>query len=407
MTDPTKRAHQPRERNPRAGLEVCAAQPKESHVIEKPAHRLPLVIVCAALLPLAGCSSVESMLGSDKVDYRSRANKVTPLDVPPDLTQLARDNRYQPQAGVVSASGLQAAPAAGTAAAQPAVAQNVANNVRIERQGSQRWLVTSQPPEQIFPLLRTFWTERGFNLVVDDAPTGVMETDWAENRAKIPMDFVRRALGTIIDSAFSTGERDKFRTRVERTPEGSEIYVSHRGLEEYMQGQFRDVPNWRYRPTDPQLEAEMLARIMARLSGTKDETAVRTQIASAPSAPARARTVIGQPAAMLEFDEGFDRAWRRVGLALDRTGFTVEDRDRASGLYFVRYVDPKLAGKEEPGFFSKLFGGGDGAATLQRYRIAVKTAGDKTQISVQTSQGAPEAGEAGQRIVALLVDELK
>ncbi len=376
-------------------------------MIDKPSHRLPLVIVCVALLPLAGCSSVEGFLGGDKVDYRSRATKVTPLDVPPDLTQLARDSRYQPQSGVVSASGLQATPAAGTAAAQPVVAQNVASNVRIERQGSQRWLVTNQPPEQVFPLLRTFWVERGFNLVVDDAPTGVMETDWAENRAKIPMDFVRRALGAIIESAYSTGERDKFRTRVERTAEGSEIYISHRGLEEFMQGQAQDLPGWRYRPTDPQLEAEMLSRVLARLSGTKDETAVRTQVANVPSAPARARAVSGQPAAMLEFDEAFDRAWRRVGLALDRSGFTVEDRDRASGLYFVRYVDPKLAGKEEPGFFSKLFGGGDSAAPLQRFRVAVKTAGDKTQISVQTSQGAPEAGEAGQRIVALLVDELK
>ena len=375
---------------------------------DKRFHRLARVLAPAALLAVAGCSSVDNFLSGDKIDYRTQSGKVAPLDVPPDLTQLARDSRYQPQQGVVSASGLQSAPAA-AATPSATVAPNSAPNVRILRQGQQRWLVTNQTPEQVWPQLRAFWTERGFTLVVDDAPTGVMETEWAENRAKIPQDLVRRTLGLIVESLYSTGERDKFRTRVERTADGSEIFVSHRGLEEYTHGMTREEVGWRFRPTDPQLAAEMLSRIMARLSGVKeDDAATRRQVAAAPAAPAKARAISDQPGATLEFDEGFDRAWRRVGLALDRSGFTVEDRDRASGLYFVRYVDPKVAGQEEPNFFARLFGGGErGAAALQRYRIAVKTAGEKTRVSVQNSQGAPEGGEAGQRIVALLVDELK
>jgi outer membrane protein assembly factor BamC len=375
-------------------------------VTVKNSEYLANVMACLATLALCGCSSVENFLGGDKVDYRTQSSKVAALDIPPDLTQLARDSRYQPQAGVVSASGLQTAAAVTSPSSVPAVAPSATTNLRIERQGNQRWLVVNQPPEQVWPQLRTFWTERGFTLLVDDPQTGVMETDWAENRAKIPMDLVRKTLGFLVESLYSTGERDKFRTRIERTAGGSEIYLSHRGLEEFLQGQGRDVASWRYRPTDPQLEAEMLSRMMARLSGVKEDAA-RTQVAATPSAPAKARTVSGQPGAVMEFDETFDRAWRRVGLALDRSGFTVEDRDRASGLYFVRYVDPKLAGKEEPGFFAKLFSSDNTAATLQRYRIAVKTMEGKTQISVQNSQGAPEAGEAGQRIVALLVDELK
>jgi outer membrane protein assembly factor BamC len=122
---------------------------------------------------------------------------------------------------------------------------------------------------------------------------------------------------------------------------------------------------------------------------------------------ARARAVSGQPATM-QVDEAFDRAWRRVGLALDRGGFTVEDRDRAGGLYFVRYVDPKSSGKADPGFFQKLFSfGKSDAASPERYRIALKAEGERTQVTVQNSQGAPEGGEIGQRIVALLVEDLK
>ena len=364
---------------------------------------------CVAAVTVA-CSSFESFVAGDKIDYKGQANKTAPLEVPPDLSQLARDSRYQPQGGVVSASGMQtgAAAAAATAASVPTVAPSAVGNLRIERDGSQRWLVVPMAPEELVPQVRAFWVERGFSLALDDPQTGVMETDWAENRAKIPIDGLRRLFGGILEPLYDTGERDRFRTRIERTPNGSEVYITHRGIEEYMSTGTRDVPVWRNRPNDPQLEAEMLVRLMAKLGGTKPDAAAGTQTAAATAVPARARLIKGNSGAALEFDESFDRAWRRVGLALDRTGFTVEDRDRAGGLYFVRYADPKYAGKDEPNFFSKLFTSSDkDPRNPQRYRIAVKRAGEKTEVAVQTSQGAPETGETGQRIVALLVDELK
>lgn len=383
-------------------------------VLVKPVRhdRAARLVALAALAALAGCSSVENFLSGDKLDYKSQSGKVATLDVPPDLTQLARDSRYQPQASTVSASELQQRqasaplPAASAASAAATVAVSTLPDMHIERDGDRRWLFTKMAPEQLWPQLRAFWTERGFNLVVDDPQTGVMETDWAENRAKIPTDGLRRLLGGLLDSLYDTGERDRFRTRVERVAGGTEIAISHRGAVEVVQGPLKDSTTWTNRPNDPQLEAEMLVRLMIKL-GVKEEAA-RAQVATAaPAANPRARALSGQPGAALEFDEAFDRAWRSVGLALDRSGFTVEDRDRSAGVYFVRYVDPKYANREEPGFFSKLFGTGKDPAAYQRYRVAVKAAGDKTQVTVQNSQGAPENGATGQRIVALLVDELK
>jgi outer membrane protein assembly factor BamC len=358
----------------------------------------PLALAAA----LCGCSSIENFLAGDKIDYRSQASKAAKgLEVPPDLTQLARDNRYQAPGGVVSAAAAGAAPAG---ASTPVIAPDALANMRIERQGNQRWLVIGATPEQLWPQLRTFWQERGFNLAIDSPETGVMETDWAENRAKLPQDIFRSTIGRIFENLYSTGERDRFRTRVERVAGGSEVYISHRRMEEVITGQQRDSSIWQARPADPQLEAEFLSRLMVRL-GSKEETA-RATVAAAPEAPPRARALTGTPAATLEVDESFDRAWRRVGLALDRSGFTVEDRDRASGIYYVRYIDPKEAEKGEPGFFSRLFGSSQ-APTPVRYRISIKASGPKTNISVLTSSGAPEAGENGQRIVALLVGELK
>ena len=155
-----------------------------------------------------------------------------------------------------------------------------------------------------------------------------------------------------------------------------------------------------------------MSRLMIKLGPTaKDEAAKVTMAQAAASAPviapSRARVLDGRPAATLQVDESFDRAWRRVGLALDRSGFTVEDRDRAQGLYYVRYVDPAQAGKEEPGFFSRVFGSGTKLSGPVRYRVIVKAEGDVSTASVYNTKGEPENGDAGQSIINLLVDDLK
>ena len=361
---------------------------------------------------LAACSSFENLVGGDKVDYRTvGATRSQGLEVPPDLTQLGRDARYQqPSGGSISAAAFQAGTAA-PAAVAATVAPKAAGDVRIERQGAARWLATSLTPEQLWPQLEGFWKERGFTLAVDQANVGVMETDWAENRAKLPNDMIRNTIGKVLDTLYSTGERDKFRTRVERTPAGSEVYVTHRGMVEvYSSPEKGSSTVWQPRPADPQLEAEMLQRLMLKL-GAKEEVAKTTPTTPAGTAqPAHARIVEGQPGATLQVDDDFDRAWRRVGLALDRSGFTVEDRDRTQGLYFVRYVDPATAGKEEPGFLSRLFSFGrkkDERGGPAKYRVAVKGEGERSTVSVQTSDGSPEGGAAGKRIIGLLVEDLK
>jgi outer membrane protein assembly factor BamC len=382
----------------------------------------PAGLVAAA--SLAGCTMFgEGLLSGDKVDYRGATVSAKPLEVPPDLTQLARESRYQPQGGVVSASTVAAGPAVATpaavsataAAAGPAtVALSSQGAVRIERAGQQRWLVVSQTPEQLWPQVKTFWEELGFTLDVADAQLGIMETNWSENRAKLPNDAIRNTIGRLVKNLYDTGERDRFRTRIERAAGGgSEIYITHRGAEEAWADQRKETTSWRARDNDPQLEAEFLSRLMVKLGGGSTEqargaiTAAAATTRPAAGMAAAAGTTPGNTATSMVVDEPFDRAWRRVGLALDRGGFTVEDRDRAAGLYYVRYVDPKSVGKEEPGWWSRLFGNKANPAAAQRLRIAVKGTGDKTTVSVQKSTGEPDVGENAQRIVGLLMGELR
>jgi len=382
------------------------------------------VALAALACMLAACSSTSGLFSGESVDYKNADAKSKPLDVPPDLTQLARDTRLQPRGGVVSASTAAAAAPATAAAAAPAatpvVALNTSGDLRIERQGQLRWLVSSQVPEQLWPQLRTFWEKNGFTIEVENAAAGVMETNWSQNRARLPKDAVRNVIGSFLGNLYDTGERDRFRTRVERTAAGSEIYVSHRGAEEVLVGQDRESTTWRARPSDPDLEAEMLARLMMAL-GMKEEparaavtAAAPTTAAAAPSgtaaaatAPPRARAITTPGVAALEVDQPFDRAWRQVGLALDRSGFTVEDRDRTAGLYYVRYVDPKYAGQEGPGWWARMFGDSSNPQAAVRYRVALKGGDTTTTVSVLTSAGASDVGENGQRIADRLLQELR
>ena len=377
-----------------------------------------------ALASLAGCGSINSSFGTllepDRIDYKSSSaavNKGRPLEVPPDLTQLQRDSRYAlPDAanrGVATASGFSSTQAAAPAAASAAVpvAANSSAQARVERDGTQRWLVVKMTPEVLWPQVKEFWQDSGFLIASENQETGVMETDWAENRAKIPEGFLRNALGKALDSFYSTGERDKFRTRLERGADGStEVYISHRGAQEVLTGLEKERTVWTPRPADPELEAEFLSRLLTRL-GVENTRAKAAVANAAPAEPARAKLVRASEGGVVAVDETFERAWRRVGLALDRVGFTVEDRDRTKGVYYVRYVDQNqdANGKAvEKGFFGRMFSRSkDDKAKAQRYQIAVRSATAGSQVSVLNSDGRPEASPTGDRILSLLTEQLK
>lgn len=362
-----------------------------------------------SLLALAMALSACAALEGDKIDYKS-ASRGSTLEVPPDLTQLSRDSRYALPGGSVSAAAMQAGQAA-----QPSGTANAAalqlGDVRIERDGNQRWLVVNRPADKLWEPVRDFWQESGFNLTVAEANVGIMETDWAENRAKLPQDFIRSTLGKFLDSLYSTGERDKFRTRLERNANGgTEIYITHQGMVETLTGADKTRATWTARPSDPDLEAEFLRRLMVRLGSSIERAKASVDRPQEVAGRAAVKRVTGSGAAgALQLTESFDRAWRSVGLAVDRGGFSVVDRDRSQGTYFVRYADPELGAPKEKGFFSRIFsfGSDNDAKTQPQYRIKLTGSGDATQIVVQNAQGGPETSRAGARILDVLADQLK
>ena len=362
---------------------------------------------------LAACGSFDV---SKKIDYKS-ANKLPPLEVPPDLTRPGTDDRYvvpdiNPKSTATfseySRERTGQRPGAGTAVLPQL------DSARVVRDGSQRWLVVKGDPAQVWPVVKEFWQEAGFIVNLESPEAGVMETDWAENRAKLEnIGVIRGFLSRFLDQVFSTSERDKFRTRLERgiEPGTTEISVSHRGMEEVVVGSSTsDVPDtrWQPRPPDPNLEAEMLGRLMTRFG--VEQVRVKAELASAAPAQQRATLQKGVDGTRtLTLDEQFDRAWRRVGLALDRVGFTVEDRDRSKGLYFVRYIDPQIDSKsaDKGGWLSWLKFWGSDKPKTEQFRIEVRDDAKGCQVKVLNKDGAQESTETAGKILTLLYDQLK
>lgn len=381
-----------------------------------PMNRIVLGLLGAAVL--AGCEM--PIIESKKIDYKSASKQsLPPLEIPPDLTRPSRDERYAvPDIGTSKGSATYSAYAGERGgAARASVVQEVLPQVekmRIERSGTQRWLVVAGTPDQLWPSVKEFWQEIGFIVNLELPEAGIMETDWAENRAKLPQDIIRSTLGKVIDSLYSTAERDKFRTRLEKGGDAgtTEIYISHRGLYEIYTNEGKSDTRWQPRPADPELEAEMLRRLMVRMGA--EETRAKTMVAAA--AVQREERAKLKPAAdgvgSLELQEAFDRAWRRVGLALDRVGFTVEDRDRSQGLYFVRYVDPELdvGKKDEKGFVSKLMfwkSAKSDPMLNSQFRIYVKGEAGSSSVQVLTREGGVDKSDTSKKILGLLYEQLK
>jgi len=367
---------------------------------------LKIVVLVSVAAGVAACSTIEEVLpqGNKEIDYK-HSKTLPPLEIPPDLSMSTSDDALLAPGGTTTYSTYTADPDAQPAQAVSSGVLATHEHIEIKRDGDKRWLLIKGEPGPVWTKTREFWVENGFLINVEDPRIGIMETDWAENRADIPQGPIRKILSTFLDSLYSAATRDKFRVRIERGPEPgtTELYLSHRGAEEVSQG---ENYVWQARSADPELEAEMLGRLMVHL-GVEDKRARRILEASRDQGPRAQLVKTASGDAVLTLQEDFSRAWRRTGLALDRIGFTVEDRDRSRGIFYVRYIDTrKDAQGESKGWLSKLNFWSDDKPK-QDYLISLTGDGQLTRVVVLDTEGKPYTGKTAGRILGLLHDELK
>jgi outer membrane protein assembly factor BamC len=366
-----------------------------------------LGLVIIATTALTACKSVTS---SDTVDYKSTGAVRGPnLSYPPDLITAQADRRYIVQDGTATMSEYNAAMNK-SVQMRNSVMTGIPG-MRIARDGERRWLVVDKPATELYPQVKDFWQENGFLLVIDSPSTGIMETDWAENRGKIAQDWIRSTIGGALDSLYDTGERDKYKTRLEAPkPNETEIYITQKGaLEKCVTDTTGACLStiWTTRPNDPELEAVFLARLMERLGMTQEQAKAMVAVPLGPKTPKAKLVQEANNQTYIVLGAGFDRSWRDVGLALDRSNFTVEDRNRSAGVYYVRYVNAKDVG-DSKGFFTKLFSSSDDSKLkAKKYQVIVKSTGENSaNIYVQDADGKPENTPAGIQLLTLLNDQL-
>jgi len=344
-----------------------------------------------ALLALAGCSTPGGQTEGPRYEG---SHQIDSLELPPDLIAPGMERAYRipdVPGERVSARALEADPRrdAPRAVAETALVLPESPDVQIRRDGQTRWLHVAAMPEALWPRLRAFWREQNLTLVRDEPAIGIMETEWAEDRAGIPLGATRGLLARAIGTVYDAGTRDQYRLRVERVNGATEIFISHRGAVE------RGDPNgqaarWFIADPDPELEAQMMNRLLVFLTtGETPETVARAEEADFE------RT--GQ-VDLVERDGHFvlalrgepDALWRRLGLALDRTGLMVDEQDRRTGTFLVTYR-PDVADQatQRPGMFRRMLGAGreTSARIDQRFQVQMIENGRELRIEALSIDG--------------------
>lgn len=383
-------------------------------------------LILSLPIALSACSSLSDTFSQETIQYETSDSRA-PLEIPPDMNSVPMSDRYsvptRPQ--TVWASQQQAEQNAEQGNSAP-VSQvlPVGEVAQIMREGNNRWIHVNLPPEQVWPIVQDFWNTVGLTLARQDASVGVMETNWAENRAKLPQDIIRATLGKVIDMVYSTGERDQYRARLERSETGgTDVYVTHRSMVEVVKNISgdNDTTVWQPGPTDPEMEAEMITRLSQRINAEFDPHAVaaskqehQKQVEElAAYQPTESISQLEQGAdgvaTSIFIKEGFERAWRRVALAIDRMGFTVEDRDRSRGFFLVRYLDEQYEEEQrsQQGFWKNVFSR-DTPVEAPQYVIYLQPISEtETRVHVLGPDGKADTTGVAPKILTLLSEQTR
>ncbi|HBN73271.1 MAG TPA: hypothetical protein DD376_00520 [Sutterella sp.] len=388
------------------------------------AHRIyRLTLLAGAALALVGCSQLEKIgihMPGERAEYESSTSR-SPLEIPPDLDAIDTTDRFtipgRPRAVSANAQSdyneavmRKLGSASGNVLPQTVTA-------KVIRDGQTRYVHVTASADRVWPVLQDFWPSVGLEVKTQNAQTGVMQTEWAENKANLPKDIIRATLGKVFDFVYDTGLRDQFRARMERNDDGStDIYITHKQMVEVLAGKDADSTIWQPGPSDPQLEAEMLSRLALKL-----ETEFNPDIKSEVAQKAAREEIVKQTepvcdlikdedgkAVELIIHEPFDRAWRRAGLAMDRAGFNMVDRDRSRGIYLVSYLDSDYEAKKkaERGFFSNMFNK-DQPVEAPEYRIRLAESDGQTRLTVTASDGKADTTGAAPKILVVLAEQLR
>jgi outer membrane protein assembly factor BamC len=363
-----------------------------------------MIVVSSLLFLSAGCSTVDGLMDttSSNVNYKNN-NSIKTLEFPPDLTAPKFDAAFTlPSSGRVSASTIANRGADRYSGSDINVLPS-ATNMRLSGSGNVRWLDVDASANILWPKIRDFWRSLGVNVVKDEPRIGIMLTEWAENKAGLPKDWLRQALGSILQGTFDAGTRDQYRLRIER-PEANKtrIYLTHKGSEKVVT---EAGVGWELRPPKHELEAEMLNRLHAFLQGDEYNATKNTKKSDASQTTSLVTLITEDGSPILQVHESYQRAWVRTSIMLQRMGLNVLSRKQSQGIYGVVYNGDEAV-ENTGSFFSRLFQGKKTFLTKgEEYQIHIRNAGRLAEVRAMDDEGKPLSVAQSQKILTRLKQE--
>jgi outer membrane protein assembly factor BamC len=380
----------------------------------------PIRILVIALMAFAlnACTTYNegNILPDKRVEYKKSRQAENALEVPPDLSQdtIAQGGvMFSGSSPAVTTYSEYQAARSGAPVSGRSSRNVLPDNPQIEvrRDGDKRWLVIQAPAEAVWDTVLDFWQENGILLVEQDPSAGVMRTTWIENRADIKTDMITNFLRKAVDGLYAAGTRDQYRVRLERAGSGTELFLTHTGMREQLVSGIAETDTdqsvWIPSGSDQELEAVMLQKLMAFM-GTSEARAQEELGSTAGTTSKRVSTLYtGSDSPYMAIHTDFARSWRLVGIALNRVGFTVEDRNRSAGDYYVRYNDPSDDVDDE-GWLSNLAFWSSSDKGGKSEVFVVNVSGEEpATVTVRNQNGNPAPAQTASRILTLLHEQLR
>lgn len=341
---------------------------------------------------------------NNRINYKNNRSVKT-LDFPPDLTKPEYDMAFAlPADGVISASNVSAQANAYTLDGRKISVLPASPTVRSGGIGNIHWLDVDTSAEALWPKLREFWRSIGIDLKRDEPRIGIMETNWAENRAGLPMNWFHKALNKALQGGFDAGYRDRYRIRLEKkSANTTRVYLTHKGAEKVITD---SLTGWELRPPNHELEAELLNRLKAYLQGDSN-AAVRSSITKTNRSQTSSLVslVTQEGRHVLQVHDNYKRAWVLTGVMLDRMGLVIDKRNQAAGIYDVTYRGDDADGAKR-GFLSNLFGGRKTILIKgQAYQVHVQDSRKLSEVRITDEEGKPLSAKQTQLVLARLKKE--
>ena len=315
-------------------------------------------------------------LGDIKINYYSDKS-VTSLEVPPDLTSPSYENSFRLSEFVKNV--------------KPNTVNLTNNNfeeestkiivnptdITVKKSGSRRWLIVNKNPDLVWDLTKQFLKEKGFVIKKSNKKIGVMETDFLENKPKIPsksLGLIRSFLESQIDNvSYTLPIVDSYKVIIEPLDLGekTQVNLSLFSMAEVISGSGNnETTYWQASEKNTALETEMLYSLMLYLGGesasareklldAKEEGKISVQVKDGLNGYAK-----------LVFKLNLVDTWDNMAWAISESNIELEDKDVKERAFYIR-----TARTIDKGIMSKLFGED---AIFKTYQVQLKAIDDTT-----------------------------